>query len=431
MARRMRNRGYRMRDKSPTQHDPHDESVEGSGMLTGKAAVDTELGQEEFALDGFHKMSEAYAHHIAAYHAKNPDEPLRICFDGTNIRFPVQAAGELHEMLTEAGYRLIMCTGSPPLRVVPLYDDSLWASEHGVVRILASSQDNSLDGQPEDVGHGIRVVTHDIAHAQTFVDWWRDQPELRSRRGERDRQRVSDVFQTRTGMEIRSFDSAIGVPLERGNYAPDVLDFYDKVCVELAAQTPCGRLVILDGPAGTGKTYLLRAFVERLTSKNLGFVYLPASMVATLDGPQMLSLIEDSGGEGRKVFIIEDADDCLVNRSVGGMSHIRTLLNYCDGFLGAMLDICVIATTNSGYIGRTDKIDDALLRPGRLLARAAVRALAPDLAAARIATLVGGGNIAPDKPMTLAEIYQTARRLNESKDRVSAAMDEVVDSSIS
>jgi hypothetical protein len=61
----------------------------------------------------------------------------------------------------------------------------------------------------------------------------------------------------------------------------------------------------------------------------------------------------ESGLETKKpqncpiLFIIEDADDCLVPRGSGNVSTISSLLNYTDGIFGSMLDLRIIATTNA------------------------------------------------------------------------------------
>lgn len=44
-----------------------------------------------------------------------------------------------------------------------------------------------------------------------------------------------------------------GSPIERGNYAPDVLAAYDHIVEDLNTESPCGRLAIFAGEPGTGK----------------------------------------------------------------------------------------------------------------------------------------------------------------------------------
>src|SRR6267378_722893 len=47
-------------------------------------------------------------------------------------------------------------------------------------------------------------------------------------------------------------------PLERSNYTEEVLSQYDRVIEDLLTDSPSGRLTILDGEAGVGKSFLIR-----------------------------------------------------------------------------------------------------------------------------------------------------------------------------
>lgn len=75
------------------------------------------------------------------------------------------------------------------------------------------------------------------------------------------------------------------------------------------------------------------------------------------------------------------------------------LLNLCDGLLSDALQLNVICSFNAGI----RKIDDAILRKGRLLARYEFREL--DAEKAQMLAQKLGKQILPQRPMTLAEIY--------------------------
>lgn len=64
------------------------------------------------------------------------------------------------------------------------------------------------------------------------------------------------------------------------------------------------------------------------------------------------------------MVIIEDAETLLMQRASDNHDALSNLLNIADGFLGAFLNLQIICTINTPI----DKIDPALLRPGRLLA---------------------------------------------------------------
>ncbi len=61
-------------------------------------------------------------------------------------------------------------------------------------------------------------------------------------------------------------------------------------------------------------------------------------------------------------MVIEDCEKLLRTREEGENWNVATILNISDGILGDYLNLKMILTINI-----TEKIDDALLRKGRLL----------------------------------------------------------------
>jgi hypothetical protein len=198
-----------------------------------------------------------------------------------------------------------------------------------------------------------------------------------------------------------------GRALRRENYAAETLWEVDHVARDIEAAEPCGRLTLLTGPAGTGKTHLIRSMVA--VAKRPRFVVIqPGSLRTMLEAGPVAALAEfaNDEAEGRPiVLIVEDADDCLVPRAADNMSLIAVLLNLSDGIIGSTFDIRVLVTTNA----RHTEIDPALLRPGRLCRHVAVPALHPDHATDLLQSLLGAEPMAPfRKPVTLAEVYAAA-----------------------
>lgn len=168
--------------------------------------------------------------------------------------------------------------------------------------------------------------------------------------------------------DARSTDlMEIGVlsePLGRSNYSTAVLDNYDYVIKQFNSKKPAGRLLILNGLPGTGKTYIIRGLLSDLAGGT--FLLLPPDMVADISKPQLIETISDAAknkfSNGPLYLIIEDADAALLRRGADNMNLISTLLNLGDGLLGSAFDLRVIATTNANKLD----IEPAIMRPGRL-----------------------------------------------------------------
>lgn len=186
----------------------------------------------------------------------------------------------------------------------------------------------------------------------------------------------------------------------RSNYSSKVLAQFDRVVEELASPKPSGRLVLLEGDPGTGKTHLVRALIGSLPDAKC--ILVPPNVMADLSGPEFLSALLGERGE-RLILILEDADDALIARekNAAAKASLSALLNMSDGILGAALDLCIVATTNQ----RFDNLDRAVLRPGRLLQRLSVGPLSAAEAAACFRGLTGRARTYRGAA-TLAEVYE-------------------------
>jgi chloramphenicol 3-O-phosphotransferase len=196
-------------------------------------------------------------------------------------------------------------------------------------------------------------------------------------------------------------------PVERGNYQEEVLRDYDRACVELSSKTPSGRLLLIAGEPGTGKTYLLRGIVKEVSAA--AFVIVQPDTLASLSGPGLLSSVmslrEDRSKDGPIVMLCEDADELLVTRKMDNMSAISALLNLCDGMIGEALDVRIVATTNAKDIS----IDVALRRPGRMIGYMRTKALSEAQAAGVFRRLLPEVKLPELRGKTLADVYVAAR----------------------
>lgn len=204
------------------------------------------------------------------------------------------------------------------------------------------------------------------------------------------------------------------------NYSEGIISKYNHLLEDIKADRPCGRLNIISGIPGTGKTFLVRSLLNH--SQDVKFVIVRPEMMPHLTDPELIGvLLEHASEEDKKpfVFIMEDADMCLAERMTDNMSSISAVLNTSDGILGATLDLRIIATTNAATV----EFDEALMRPGRLCTHISTDKLSPEQAQQvyqremGVATAspitssddkkaMGFGNAQGRKGVTLAEVYK-------------------------
>jgi hypothetical protein len=216
--------------------------------------------------------------------------------------------------------------------------------------------------------------------------------------------------------KIGSLDS----PLMRENYEDKIVSAFDYMVENLTGKSPPGKLAILSGPPGTGKSYFIKGLIDKV-SKNSMCVILPAQLITELDGPGLVPVLISQKAQTRWdelteqevpafgdkpiVFIAEDCDHYLVPREGANSSLISGLLNYTDGIMSDLLNIRFIATTNAPHLA----IDQALKRPGRLLKHCFIDSLSVDKANEIYERLTEKkGTDWFDEPASLAEVYARA-----------------------
>jgi hypothetical protein len=164
-----------------------------------------------------------------------------------------------------------------------------------------------------------------------------------------------------------------GIPLEKGNYTPELIKDYEYIVDDLKSPDPSGRIVILDGTPGTGKTFLVRSLLMEV--QDAMFVIVPPGMVSSIGGPDLLPLLcktrESYNKKGPTILVLEDAEQCLAPRQFDNISSISSILNLGDGIFGSLFDVRIIATTNA----KAKDIDPAIVREGRLSKRVNVGTL--------------------------------------------------------
>ena len=199
----------------------------------------------------------------------------------------------------------------------------------------------------------------------------------------------------------------VDLPLVRENYTPKVLEQYDHIIEDFTTDSPSGRLTILDGEPGTGKSYMIRGIVSAV---NALFIYVPASVAGRITGPDIIPvLMREKDKNVPIVLLMEDADSSLATRQLDNVSKLSDLLNMSDGILGDMSDLRIIATTNA----KKAQIDRAVMRPGRLNEHIELSVLEYPHTLNIFHRLVGQDDMGTEtflsKKMTLADVYKEAR----------------------
>lgn len=187
------------------------------------------------------------------------------------------------------------------------------------------------------------------------------------------------------------------------NYNDDFLPIHKEIIEKLSQQFGKG-IVLLHGPAGTGKTSYIR-YLASIVKKQM--IYIPADMTGQIASPNFLSLMIDNPNS---ILIIEDAESVLRDRITAKNVSVSNLLNMADGLLSDCLNVQLVCTFNT----EISSIDQALLRKGRIIAKYEFKPLTIEKSNKLFKELKIKN--CTRSQMTLAEIYnQTAPSFNENK----------------
>ncbi len=200
----------------------------------------------------------------------------------------------------------------------------------------------------------------------------------------------------------------------RGNYSGTVVAALDQV-MDYRPGPRAGRLLLLHGEPGTGKTTALRSLARQWQNWcQVDCVLDPERLFA--DPGYLMDVVLGSANDEDsrwRLLLLEDCDELIrgdAKRTSG--QALSRLLNLTDGMLGQSRRVLVAITTNEDL----SRLHPAVTRPGRCLARVEIGPLPHDEAVRWL------GPTAPELPGTEGATLATLFALRDGVPPVGVPM---------
>jgi hypothetical protein len=194
--------------------------------------------------------------------------------------------------------------------------------------------------------------------------------------------------------------AAVTWPEIRDNYTAAAATAIDRL-TDVTPDDIGGRLVLLHGPPGTGKTTALRALAREWSKWCQFDCVLDPEQLFSNPAYLMEVAVGEEGDDRRwRLLVVEDCDELISGDAKAATGQaLSRLLNLTDGLLGQGRDVLVAITTNEPLAA----LHPAVVRPGRCLAQVEVGRMSP----AEAGSWLGADGAAHrlDDGATLAELY--------------------------
>ncbi len=288
--------------------------------------------------------------------------------DGLNIRSSI-AFHDLRQVLSER-FSVRFCYG----------DKRLFASNETVALVLDYNRISQMyaiefacahQEQLQSLRHWLKEMLPPVVddEANLFVAFWSKS----STRGAHARGR---------SIAVSSWASI------RGNYSTHTVRAMDTLINFQPEDVAAGKLILVHGPPGTGKSYALRALMHEwrqwckpqyIVDAEQFFGDAEYMLNVLLDSEEAryltLELDEEDRHQEWRLITVEDAGEFLKpDASLYEGQALSRLLNLTDGFIGQGLKVLVLLTTNE----EIDTLHAAVSREGRCIADILFDKLSPD-----------------------------------------------------
>lgn len=219
-------------------------------------------------------------------------------------------------------------------------------------------------------------------------------------------QEINLIINTSQGIEITPLKITKPKLKTEDNYNDDFTELHQIIYKRLSKRNNKG-LVLLHGKPGTGKTTYIRYLISTIKKT---IIFLPPNMANAMTNPDLLSILINNPNS---ILVIEDAENIILDRNQNNSSSVSSLLNISDGLLSDCLNIQIICSFNTDI----SKIDSALMRKGRLIAKYEFKEL--EIQKAQQLSNKLGFQSEIQKPTILTDIYnQEENDFKEMKNRI-------------